>query len=202
MHEAVSIEVVVEQSSATAVYPWSFQDTDQARWIRLHGATSDEDIGSLMVTTCEYNDIASATTPEAIFGNILANEDIVLPGGFRFSQNEVPKIVPGCCSGLEGWREWLGVLNNDCSVWAGHDPSPWVERREDVYRLWSDEGEGGTFIDLDKSALAHLLHNAETDLRNFVHRLREWTSTIAPDLSEQVVVHFARNMDVSSSPAS
>ncbi|MFI1436172.1 hypothetical protein [Streptomyces lydicus] len=64
--------------------------------------------------------------------------------------------------GLEGWRDWLGLLEGD-GPRLGHDPSPAIEVAEPVVRLWPDGGneEGtasGPCLEIPVGDLARILH--------------------------------------------
>ncbi|WP_156313234.1 hypothetical protein [Micromonospora sp. HK10] len=43
-------------------------------------------------------------------------------------------VTPGCCAGLEDWREWTSVLDGG-QPWLGHDPGPEVEVRGALIRV-------------------------------------------------------------------
>lgn len=66
MSEVVSIEAVVESWRRPADYPWHFKPAERARMIRLCSKASDEEIGSVMVVACAYNNIAPAATADAV----------------------------------------------------------------------------------------------------------------------------------------
>ncbi|MFI0217065.1 hypothetical protein [Streptomyces lydicus] len=66
---------------------------------------------------------------------LLQQEKLIAPGGLRLREIDIDVTVrPGCCCGLEDWRDWLGLLEGDVP-WLGHDPSPAIEVAEPVVRL-------------------------------------------------------------------
>lgn len=48
---------------------------------------------------------------------------LIAPGGLRIRDTSRGIAVnPGCCFGLENWRDWLDVADGG-TPWLGHDPS-------------------------------------------------------------------------------
>ena len=161
----------------------------------MFSGVTDEEIGSVVLTACLYNQIEIHPSAIETLNAFLA-EEFVLPGGLQFSENAQVKVVPGCCSGLEDWREWLDVLNGN-TIWAGHDPSPGVEFVDDGIRVWQDEkADGVQFIDFGVDEMRGLLEKVESDLKGFVVRLGKWADYLAPELKLKIVEHFAKNMNI------
>lgn len=189
------IEAVVEMNPFEEKPPWAIASLPNFSFLRLFSGITDEEIGSVMLTACDYNQIKicpSATETLAAF----VDEDFVLPGGLQFLENGQVKVVPGCCSGLEDWREWLEVPNGK-SVWAGHDPSPGVEFVNEKILVWQDEkADDVAFIELQYDEMRELLEKVESDLNGFVVRLNEWCDLTAPNLKQKIVRHFVENMHI------
>ncbi|MFE9207615.1 hypothetical protein [Micromonospora sp. NPDC007230] len=89
-------------------------------------------------------------------------------------------VVPGCCAGLEEWREWTQVISGG-SPWLGHDPGPEAEVVDDNLRVWQDGGPNrhrgrwaGLHVDMPRSALPELLVRAQRDLAGFLTALTGW----------------------------
>ena len=91
---------------------------------------------------------------------------------------------PGCCCGLEDWREWIRVLT-DGSPRLGHDPGPEVEVIGLDLRVWHDGGpnrERGRWadkwaeqrVDFPCRELPRLLLGVQRDLVGFLNALAEW----------------------------
>ena len=191
------IEAVVENCLPEGEQPWPVSAEGESCLIRLHPGVSDEEVGSVMLTACVYNRTEVTASPSETLGNLVSSEGIVLPGGLRFSEGGAVKVVPGCCCGLEGWREWLGVPHGNGSVWGGHDPDVRVEYVGDKVRVWQEAEKGvAEYVELDKEALAALLKQVENDLGGFLARLGQWVRYIAPGLERAVVDHFAENMNI------
>jgi len=132
-----TIEVVVEISSFDIEPPWAVVSIANLSFLRLFSGITDEEIGSIILTACLYNQIEVFPSATETLNAFLA-EEFVLPGGLQFSEDAKVKVVPGCCCGLEDWREWLDVPNGN-TIWAGHDPSPGVEFVDGGVRVWQVE---------------------------------------------------------------
>jgi hypothetical protein len=119
---------------------------------------------------------------------------IAVPGGFAaVEQGRV--IGPSCCCGLETWRQWLDVLNTRRSPWMGHDPSPFVEIREDRVNIWADGGLGGNSRDSAPIAFSLLefetaVAQAAKDLVEFEEPLRKWLGFHAPRYEHNLAAKF------------
>lgn len=192
-----TIEAIVEISSFDGEPPWALSSIIDQSFIRLFSGTTEEEIGSVMLTACLYNQIEICPSAIDNLNALVAKERIILPGGLQFSENLQVKIYSSCCSGLENWREWLGVPNGNLFVWAGHDPTPEVEFIGDGIRIWQDEkADGVEFIDLGINEMRHLLEKVESDLKGFVIRLSKWADFVAPSLRRQIVECFINNMNI------
>jgi hypothetical protein len=117
-------------------------------------------------------------------------------------QAYLPKlhIVPGCCSRLEDWHEWLGVPHGKNSIWAGHDPSPDVEYFEGRVRIWQDQkAEGVEFVEFGFQEMETLLKKVEQDLEGFLFQLGKWEDYISPESRGRLVDYFSEKMSIRSS---
>jgi hypothetical protein len=192
-----TIEAVVEVSSFESESPWAVLPVPSQALIRLFSGVTDEEIGSIILTACLYNQIEICPSAMETLNSFLEKEQFVLPGGLQFSEDGQAKVVPGCCCGLEDWHGWLSVPHGNNGVWAGHDPSPGVEFVDGNIRVWQDEkAEGVEFIDLDDEEMRGLLDKVESDLKGFVIRLGKWADYLAPDLNQKIAEHFAKNMNI------
>lgn len=176
--------------------PWAVASIADWSFLRLFSGVTDEEIGSVILTACLYNHHLEVQRSAIETLNAFVAEDFVLPGGLQFSEDEQVKVVPGCCAGLEDWREWLDVPDGK-TIWAGHDPSPGVEFVNGIIRVWQDEkGDGVDFIDFGVDEMRGLLEKVESDLKGFVFRLGKWADFVAPTLQKKIVEHFAKNMHI------
>jgi hypothetical protein len=117
-----------------------------------------------------------------------------VPGGFAAVDQE-KLIAPGCCCGLETWKDWLSVLSSTHSPWMGHDPSPFVEVLADRVSVWADGGlggksRGGSPIVFSWREFESAVRQAATDLSEFEEPLRKWLSSCTPRHADSVVAQF------------
>ena len=113
-----------------------------------------------------------------------ALQTLVLPGGLQVrSDNKV--ISPGCCCGLETWRDWLRFLKTGAYPWLGHDPSPSVEKVGGLIRVWSDKKSRRTdkkvkvfYIDFEQSKFEEELSKVQQDLKEFLTRIEVWVDSV------------------------
>ncbi|MFD4637481.1 hypothetical protein ACFWN2_09230 [Lentzea sp. NPDC058436] len=126
---------------------------------------------------------------------LLHEEMVILAGGVRVSDTSTGlRIEPGCCFGLENWRDWAGVLDGEVS-WLGHSPAPGVERADGVLRLWRDESRRDEpACEFPLADLPGHLEGVRQDLIAFLGLLRAW----APDgLGERLAAAFDHHFHVS-----
>jgi hypothetical protein len=120
--------------------------------------------------------------------SIISSKCLVLPGGIRAIDEKSHVVInPSCCCGLETWREWLNFAKGGNSPWLGHDPSPWIQRKEENYYIWSMHGlkETPTIEDCPHITCSFDEFNSELlqvslDLTGFLSRLSNWVKSISP----------------------
>lgn len=152
-----------------------------------------------MVTACTYGqeEVSPLVTVTETLEYFLSREEFALPGGLQFLENDIAKVVPGCCSGVENWRDWLDVPYGKNTVWAGHDPTPWVEYFDGGLRIWQDEkSEETAFIEFTTDEMETALRKAENNLKGFLVQLDKWVNYIAPDFEQRVVRYFAKHLHI------
>jgi uncharacterized protein (TIGR02996 family) len=162
-------------------WPWPVADCKPYSLIRLSDEITEPEVGSVMAQLVSYNQMEAEPTVEALLSGAIAAESLLLPGGVQASDGE-RQINPGCCCGLEGWREWLDCLRTGQSPWMGHDPTPRIEWADEVVRVWSDGGLGPATdsfaIELDRSQLAFELGEVERELREFLQHVATWARAV------------------------
>ncbi|MCG5454632.1 hypothetical protein PSH03_003792 [Micromonospora sp. PSH03] len=122
---------------------------------------------------------------DEVVNALLADEFLIAAGDLQVRDPTTGTVMtPGCCAGLEDWRDWAQVLIGD-SPWLGHDPGPEVEFVSDDLRLRQDGGEtrhrgrwAGVHVDLPQSALPGLLIGVQRDLVGFFDALSGWATRI------------------------
>lgn len=110
-------------------------------------------------------------------------------------------MVPGCCAGLEDWREWAEVLTGS-SPWLGHDPTPEVEIGANELRVWQDSGanrRAAESVVVARSLLPDLLNEVHRDLVGFLSRVQVWTERYSLGSNGTDLVEVVdRNFDVTA----
>lgn len=193
-----SIEAVVEIGSFDEPAPWLVSNNDFF-YIRIYSGISDEEIGSVMLSACllSSEDTIKETASETLKA-FVSDEGFVLEGGLFFKENDEIKVGPGCCCGLEDWREWFNVPSGKVDMWTGHDPQSLIEINDGVIKIWNDREEKveNQSIEFTVEEMIEHLDKVEKDLNNFLFRLGQWVKNIAPEIEKRVVSHFAKSIDI------
>ncbi|MEU8299693.1 hypothetical protein AB0C04_20765 [Micromonospora sp. NPDC048909] len=132
---------------------------------------------------------------------LLAEELLIIAGGLRVAEPSTGRaVVPGCCAGLEDWRDWAQALTGG-SPWLGHDPGPEIQAVGEDLRVWQDGGpdrhhgrQVGLHIDLPRHALPQLLMGVQRDPVGFLDALAGWADRA--DLGRQGIA-LVRAIDYS-----
>jgi len=131
---------------------------------------------------------------------LLTLPDLFAAGGFRVTDNATNTIFvePGCCNGLETWRDWLEVLDGTGCSYFGHDPSSVAERVGDIVRLTldADAKDGSPVIELPVDQVRALVAGAEADLRDFLSLAGIWAEQHLPAHAAAVRAALARALDL------
>ncbi|MFD9360071.1 hypothetical protein [Streptomyces sp. NPDC060031] len=133
---------------------------------------------------------------------LLTCDNLWASGGLRVTDTSSGvSFVPGCCDGLEDWRDWHQFFDGDSALWFGHDPrSSVAERVGDAIRLTVDaEQSDNRVIELSVTELHHLLADAEGDLAGFLALAAAWVSKHLPDHSAPLSTALARVLDLPES---
>jgi hypothetical protein len=182
--------------------PWPVAAFAPGELIVLDGAASPETVGAVVAHLARYNH-HRAPEGTSIDGSgaevlraIMEMDRPLLPGGVRVRDGAGNAVEPGCCCGVEGWRQWLAVTDGETSPWMGHDPWGWVEHEADALRVRCrpESGEPGddatTTIIVPRADLPRLLAGIEADLRAFLPRLHEWAVAIDPAYGARLAERF------------
>ncbi len=168
--------------------------TGSERWIVLSGETLDKDVARVVASIARYNnsEIGLRDTLQETSAAIVDAEIFVVGGGLLFREGDFV-VEPGCCCGLESWREWFAAKKGGQSPWMGHDPMAWIDCSGDTAIVWLDEFNAQAAT-VSYEALRDALNVAARDLADFVERLRAWGAANGthPELPDV----FARAFDV------
>ncbi|MEU5726138.1 hypothetical protein [Micromonospora sp. NPDC047738] len=147
----------------------------------LNAGCTDEQVGMFVAALADRIDVPPSVGRDEVMDALLAQEFLIVAGGLQVRDTATGMaVVPGCCAGLEEWREWTQVISGG-SPWLGHDPGPEAEVVGDNLRVWQDGGPNrhrgrwaGLHVDMPRSALPELLVRAQRDLAGFLTALTGW----------------------------
>ncbi|MET8403762.1 hypothetical protein [Streptomyces sp900116325] len=167
------------------------------------------EIGAALAALAEYNSQASdddspVTDAGEQIRRLLEAEKVIAPGGLRIrrTDNDVT-VSPGCCCGLEDWREWLDVLTGE-TPWLGHDPSPRIEHADKLIRLWADGGEEATKapsarpIEIPVDDLVGILNSVRDAMRGFLSLTKQWAACHVPSLAVDLATKLDEDLAISA----
>lgn len=111
-------------------------------WMALHAGCTDEEVGLFLAVLAHRLDAASRDRRDEVVDTLLAEDFLIVAGGLRLVDTvKGMVVVPGCCAGLEDWRDWVRVLTGG-ALWLGHDPGLEIEIIGDDLCVWQDGGPG------------------------------------------------------------
>ncbi|QQM38810.1 hypothetical protein [Streptomyces liliifuscus] len=199
------VDAVLETYVAADFALWPLADSPPDRLLALSGELSSRELGTAMAVLTTYNKGQRQRRPRAPkdsleqVGRLLATECIIAPGGLRIRDTATGvTVVPGCCSGLENWRDWLDLMSGG-EPWLGHDPTPGIEHAGAVARLWPDgDRPEGLPIDLPLAQLPGLLDSVQDRLVGFLGAVEAWAASHAPSIAAAVVARLDEALAVST----
>ncbi|MFD5892977.1 hypothetical protein [Streptomyces sp. NPDC060366] len=188
---------------------WAVAESDSYGLMPLTGALQPIEIGTAVRRIAQCNDIdpehdedrppRPADPLAGFLHGLLTMDDLYASGGLRFTDTASGTVlVPGCCTGLEEWRGWLGVVDGegDGAAEFGHDPAPRAERLGDTVRLTVDaDRDDGPVIELPVTELGRLLASVERDLTAFLATASLWATRHLPHATP-VTAALARALDL------
>ncbi|MFD4909111.1 hypothetical protein [Kitasatospora purpeofusca] len=190
---------------------WPVAGVEPFAFLPLNGELSPAEVGTAMMSIIGCNDIdpdgdrpPRPTDPlESFLHGLLTFDDVVAAGGLRVVDDSTGAVfLPGCCDGLEDWRDWHVFLDGGSLLGFGHEPvSPLAERFGDTVRLTVNaEQNGSPVIELPVTELRRLLANAERDLADFLVLATDWVRQHMPEHSEPVIAALVRVLCLPASP--
>lgn len=187
---------------------WPVAEIQPFGFLPLSGELSPAEVGTVVMRIADYNNVDSDGNhaPQSanalgsfLHGLLTFEDDIVAPGGLRVIDTSTNvTFLPGCCDGLESWRDWHRFVDDGSLLGFGHDPvSPLAERFGDTVKLTVNaEHRDSPVITLSVTELRHLLAGAERDLADFLALAADWTSGHLPDYRSPVTAALARVLDL------
>lgn len=187
--------------------PWAVAPMSAGSWLALTTDCNDQQVGLFVAALARPLDVAAPGGRDEVVDTLLAEEFLIAPGGLRLVDTVTgTAVVPGCCAGLEDWRDWVQAIAGE-SPWLGHDPGPEVELVGEELRVWQDGGPGrkqgrlaGTNVVMHRLALPGLLMDVQRDLLGFLSALGAWATRIGLEERGQALVEAVdRNFAITAS---
>ena len=194
------MDAVLETYEAADFALWPVADPPAERLLTLSGDLSPLEVGTAVAALACYNDDAGEhRSPESsveLLHRLASAETVIAPGGLRIRDTTTGVTVePGCCFGLENWRDWLGLFDGE-EPWLGHDPTPGVEYAGPLVRLWPDAERlpSGPAIELPLTGLPGLLTSVRAHLTGFLGLVEQWA---VPDMPAALTARLVTKLDES-----
>ncbi|WP_405777562.1 hypothetical protein [Streptomyces sp. NBC_01538] len=187
---------------------WPVGEHESYGYLVLGGELTPAEVGTAVVRIADCNDFEPEeehgpcpTDPLGTFlHGLLTMPDLFAAGGFRVTDNvtDTAFVEPGCCSGLETWRDWLEVLDGTSYADFGHDPSSVAERVDGTVRLTLDPyGEARSpVIELPVNQVRTLVTGAQRDLQDFLSLAGTWAEQHLPAHATAVTAALTRALDL------
>ncbi|MGW2385572.1 hypothetical protein [Streptomyces lincolnensis] len=186
---------------------WPVGETKPFGWLPLNGELSPTEVGTAMMCIVGCNGIdpdgerslRPAAALDQFLHGLLTFDHLFAAGGLRVTDRSTGvTFLPGCCDGLEDWRDWHRFVDDGSLLGFGHDPvSPIAERFGDTVRLTVNaEQSDSPVIELCVTELRHLLAGAERDLADFLVLATDWSARHLPVHGAAVTRALARVLDL------
>ncbi|MER5554837.1 hypothetical protein ABT001_24725 [Streptomyces sp. NPDC002793] len=197
------MQPVLETNAPDGFDLWPVAQVQPFAFLPLSGELSPAEVGTAMMRIADCNDIdPHGDRPprpdgalDSFLHGLLTFENLFAAGGLRVTDHSAGvTFLPGCCDGLEDWRDWHRLVDDGSPLGFGHDPvSPVAERLGDTVLLTvNSEQSDSPVIELSVTELRHLLVGAERDLTEFLALAGDWASRHLPDHSAPVTAALAR----------
>ncbi|MGW1464532.1 hypothetical protein ACWCPT_09305 [Streptomyces sp. NPDC002308] len=191
---------------------WPVGEHQPYGYLVLNGELTPAEVGTAVMQIADCNDVESEeehgpcpTDPLGRFlHGLLTMPDLFAAGGFRVTDTTTGAVFvePGCCNGLETWRDWLEVLDGTGCSSFGHDPSSVAERVGDIVRLTLDAygTDGSPVIELSVDRIRGLVAGAQKDVQDFLSLAGAWAEHHLPAHAAAVTAALARALDLAPAP--
>ncbi|MDX2564427.1 hypothetical protein PV371_32905 [Streptomyces sp. TX20-6-3] len=206
------MQAVLEISADDDFALWPVGEHEPYGYLVLNGELTPAEVGTAVMQIADCNDLEPEeehgpcpTDPLGTFlHGLLTMPDLFAAGGFRVAEDATDTVFvePGCCNGLETWRDWLEVLDGTGCAYFGHDPSSTAERLGDTVRLTLDAHgtDSSPVIELSVDQTRTLVTGAQQDLQDFLSLAETWAEQQVPADAAAVTAALARALDLAPAP--
>ncbi|QYC38387.1 hypothetical protein Nocox_03795 [Nonomuraea coxensis DSM 45129] len=186
----VIVNAVLETYDADGFTAWPIAQPSNDRLLALSGLLSPAEVGTAMAVIFNYNHIpvahAASLTDAHLDQHLAEAEGLIAPGGLLFRDTATGvSIAPGCCSGLENWRDWWDVTRGQ-KPWLGHDPTPHITHVDNVIQLRQHDGNTAS-IEITRGELSRLLTTVQQHLTEFLNLARQWATATTPSMADRLI---------------
>ncbi|WP_339135986.1 hypothetical protein WJM95_31990 [Streptomyces sp. f51] len=199
------MQPVLEMTTTDGFGLWPVAEFEPFAFLPLSGELSPAEVGTAVMRIAECNNVGPddgrpprpVAALESFLHGLLTFDTLFAAGGLRVTDNTTGvAFLPGCCDGLEDWRDWQR-FDDGGLLGFGHAPvSPIAERFGNTIRLTVNaERSDSPVIELPTNELRRLLAGAERDLADFLALAADWASGQLPDHCSAVTAALARVLD-------
>ncbi|MGI5152934.1 hypothetical protein ACQEVC_42230 [Plantactinospora sp. CA-294935] len=194
------VDVVLETYDVLEFTAWPIAEPSSDRRLVLSGQMSPAEVGTAIAVIFSYNRISVDSvrdlTADLLDEHLAEAEALIAPGGlcFRDTTTHV-QVAPGCCFGLENWRDWWDVARGQ-DLWLGHDPTPQLEHHDQAICLRQSDQDDSQFIEIPLNELPSLLISAQQQLSSFLTLVQQWTTNTAPSLTNRLVAALDEHLRI------
>ncbi|MFJ8588375.1 hypothetical protein ACIRD2_27510 [Streptomyces sp. NPDC093595] len=187
---------------------WPVGEYESYGHLVLDGELTPAEVGTVVMRIADCTNFEPEeeqgpcpTDPLGAFLNgLLTMPNPFAAGGFRVTDiaTDTVFVEPGCCIGLETWRDRREVLDGTGCSYFGHDPSSAAERVGDNVRLTfdADAKDGSPVIELPVDQVRALVTGGEADLRGFHSLAGTWAEQHLPAYAAAITGASARALDL------
>ncbi|WP_340688699.1 hypothetical protein LCL61_28645 [Amycolatopsis coloradensis] len=201
------MQPVLEVHATDGFALWPVAEVESFGYLALSGDLTPLEVGTAVMRIADCNDIEPeddgrpprpADPLGSFLHGLLTCDTLFAAGGLRVTDSVTGvEFLPGCCNGLEDWRDWHAVLDGNGQVGFGHDPDPCAERHGETVRLTVDaELNDSPMIELPDADLRRLLAGAEHDLAAFLLLAAVWADQNLPRHAVPVIAALACALDL------
>ncbi|MER5402949.1 hypothetical protein [Streptomyces sp. NPDC002599] len=201
------MQPVLEMTTTDDFGLWLVAGFESFGFLPLSGELSPAEVGTAVMRIADCNDVdpdgdrppRPVAALDSFLHGLLTFDSLFAAGGLRVTDSSTGvTFLPGCCDGVEDWRDWQRFVDDGGLLGFGHDPvSPIAERFGSVVRLTVNaEQSDSPVIELPVTELRHLLAGAERDLVDFLALAADWASKQLPNHCSAVTAALARLLDL------
>ncbi|MFI0446900.1 hypothetical protein [Actinomadura sp. 6N118] len=196
-------DVVLETYFDAAQFTgWPIAQPSSDHILVLSGQMSRAEVGTAMAVLFDYTGVPAEPLAELhhlMDRHLVEAETLGLPGGLRLRDTVTrAQIVPGCCCGVEEWRDWREILYGDDEIWLGHGLGTTVQIENGVVRLHQiplPEYPLHT-LEIELGELAVLLASVHRRLQGFLGLVGEWAGQVSPEAADRLVEILDENLQI------